>query len=115
MSPLVPAADREHLSRVRASLAQDGFDLAMIGHDRLQLLAYAATIAIELADQGDWQVEKYDPTQLETLLADFKLTHFDGALAPAAMPFPDMITAINASAGSIERFFELLGISQQEK
>jgi hypothetical protein len=26
-----------------------------------------------------------------------------------------MITAINASAGSIDRFFELLGISQQEK
>ena len=84
MSPLVPAADREHLSRVRASLAQDGFDLAMIGHDRLQLLAYAATIATELADQGDWQVEKYDPTQLETLLADLTLARFDGALQTLA-------------------------------
>ncbi|MCX7215985.1 MAG: hypothetical protein NTZ96_06590 [Burkholderiales bacterium] len=80
MSPLVPAADREHLSRVRASLAQDGLDLAMIGHDRLQLLAYAAAIATGLADQGGWQVLKYDPTQLETLLADLTLARFDGAL-----------------------------------
>lgn len=80
MSPLVPAADREHLSRVRASLTQDGFDLAMIGHDRLQLLAYAAAIATGLADQGGWQVLKYDPTQLETLLADLMLARFDGAL-----------------------------------
>ncbi len=37
------------------------------------------------------------------------------ALALGAMPFPDMITAINASAGSIDRFFELLGISQTKK
>jgi type VI secretion system protein ImpA len=37
------------------------------------------------------------------------------ALALGAMPFPEMITTINASAGSIDRFFELLGISQQEK
>ena len=80
MSPLVPAADREHLSRVRASLAQDGFDLAMIGHDRLQLLAYAAAIATGLAEQGGWQVQKYDPTQLETLLADLTLARFDSAL-----------------------------------
>lgn len=80
MSPLVPAADREHLSRVRASLAQDGFDLAMIGHDRRQLLAYAAAVATGLADQGNWQVTKYDPTQLETLLADLTLARFDGAL-----------------------------------
>jgi hypothetical protein len=80
MSPLVPAADREHLSRVRASLAQDGLDLAMIGHDRQQLLAYAAAIATELADQGGWQVEKYDSTRLETLIADLTLARFDGAL-----------------------------------
>jgi len=80
MSPLVPAADREHLSRVRASLAQDGLHLAMIGHDHQQLLAYAATIATELADQGGWQVEKYDPMQLESLLADLTLARFDGAL-----------------------------------
>jgi hypothetical protein len=80
MSPLVPAADREHLSRVRASLTQDGFDLAMIGRDRLQLLAYAAAIATGLADQGGWQVLKYDPMQLETLLADLTLARFDGAL-----------------------------------
>ncbi|MFN5099579.1 MAG: hypothetical protein ACK5BB_03170 [Burkholderiaceae bacterium] len=80
MSPLVPAADREQLSRVRASLTQDGLDLAMIGHDRLQLLAYAAAIATGLADQGDWQVQKYDPTQLETLLADLTLARFDSAL-----------------------------------
>ena len=80
MSPLVPAADREHLSRVRASMTQDGLDLAMIGHDRLQLLAYAAAIATSLADQGGWQVEKYDPRQLETLLADLTLARFDGAL-----------------------------------
>jgi hypothetical protein len=52
----------------------------MIGHDRLQLLAYAAAIATGLADQGGWQVEKYDPTQLETLLADLTLARFDGAL-----------------------------------
>ncbi len=84
MSPLVPAADREHFSRVRASLTQDGFDLAMIGHDRLQLLAHAAVIATELADQGDWQVQKYDPTQLETLLADLTLARFDGALQTLA-------------------------------
>ena len=37
------------------------------------------------------------------------------ALVLGAMPFPEMITAINASAGSIERFFELLGISQTKK
>ena len=80
MSPLVPAADREQLSRVRASLAQDGLDLAMIGHDRLQLLAYAAAIATGLADQGGWQVQKYDPAQLETLLADLTLARFDSAL-----------------------------------
>lgn len=80
MSPLVPAADREQLSRVRASLTQDGLDLAMIGHDRLQLLAHAAAIATGLADQGDWQVQKYDPTQLETLLADLTLARFDSAL-----------------------------------
>lgn len=80
MSPLVPAADREHLSRVRASLAQDGLDLAMIGHDHQQLLAYAAAIATGLAEQGGWQVEKYDPTQLETLLADLTLARFDGVL-----------------------------------
>ena len=80
MSPLVPAADREHLSRVRASLAQDGLDLAMIGHDPLQLLRYAADIAIGLADQAGWQVEKYDPTRLESLLADLTLARFDHAL-----------------------------------
>jgi hypothetical protein len=27
------------------------------------------------------------------------------------MPLPEMIAAINASAGSMDRFFELLGIS----
>ncbi len=75
MSPQVPAADREHFSRVRASLTQDGFDLAMIGHDRLQLLAHAAVIATELADQGDWQVQKDDPTQLRRLL---RLLHGTG-------------------------------------
>ena len=37
------------------------------------------------------------------------------ALALGAMPFPEMITAINASAGSIDRFFELLGISPSKK
>lgn len=37
------------------------------------------------------------------------------ALALGEMPFPEMITAINASAGSIDRFFELLGISQTKK
>ncbi len=37
------------------------------------------------------------------------------ALTLGAMPFPEMITAINASAGSIDRFFELLGISQTKK
>jgi hypothetical protein len=52
----------------------------MIGHDRLQLLAHAAAIATGLADQGDWQVQKYDPTQLETLLVDLTLARFDSAL-----------------------------------
>jgi type VI secretion system protein ImpA len=33
------------------------------------------------------------------------------ALALGNMPLPEMITAINASAGSMDRFFELLGIS----
>lgn len=84
MSPLVPAADREQLSRVRASLAQDGLDLAMIGHDRDQLLLYAAEIATGLAKQGGWQVEKYDASRLETLLADLVLARFDGALQSLA-------------------------------
>ena len=37
------------------------------------------------------------------------------AVALGEMPFPEMITAINASAGSIDRFFELLGISQTKR
>ena len=80
MSPLVPAADREQLSRVRASLAQDGLDLAMIGRDRDQLSIYAAAVATGLAEQGGWHVEKLDPSRLETLLADLVLARFDGAL-----------------------------------
>jgi hypothetical protein len=80
MSPLVPAADREQLSRVRASLAQDGLDLAMIGRDREQLSVYAAAVATGLAEQGGWHVEKLDPSRLETLLADLVLARFDGAL-----------------------------------
>ena len=80
MSPLVPAADREQLSRVRASLAQDGLDLAMIGRDRDQLSMYAAAVATGLAEQGGWHVEKLDPSRLETLLADLVLARFDGAL-----------------------------------
>jgi len=80
MSPLVPAAAREQLSRVRASLAQDGLDLAMIGRDRDQLSIYAAAVATGLAEQGGWHVEKLDPTRLETLLADLVLARFDGAL-----------------------------------
>ncbi|MBU6290545.1 MAG: hypothetical protein KGN40_01145 [Burkholderiales bacterium] len=80
MSPLVPAADREQLSRVRASLAQDGLDLAMIGRDRDQLSIYAAAVATVLAEQGGWHVEKLDPSRLETLLADLVLARFDGAL-----------------------------------
>ena len=80
MSPLVPAADREQLSRVRASLAQDGLDLAMIGRDRDQLSMHAAAVATGLAEQGGWHVEKLDPSRLETLLADLVLARFDGAL-----------------------------------
>lgn len=80
MSPLVPAADREQLSRVRASLAQDGLDLAMICRDRDQLSMYAAAVATGLAEQGGWHVEKLDPSRIETLLADLVLARFDGAL-----------------------------------
>jgi hypothetical protein len=80
MFPSVPVADREQLSRVRASLAQDGFDLAMVARDRQHLLDCAASLAIELAEHGGWQVEKYDPHRLETLLADLTLARFDGAL-----------------------------------
>jgi len=80
MFPSVPAADREQLSRVRASLAQDGFDLAMVARDRQHLLACAASLATELAEHGGWQIEKYDPHRLESLLADLTLARFDSAL-----------------------------------
>ena len=80
MFPSVPAADREQLSRVRASLAQDGLDLAMVGRDRQQLLKLAAAIALELGEQAGWRVEKYDPSGFEHLLADLMLARFDTAL-----------------------------------
>ena len=84
MSPSVPAADREQLSRVRASLAQHGFDLAMVARDRQHLLACAANLATELAEHGGWQVEKYDPHRLDTLLAELTLARFDSALRQLA-------------------------------
>jgi type VI secretion system protein ImpA len=37
------------------------------------------------------------------------------ALTLGAMPFPEMIAAINASAGSIDRYFELLGLNKLTK
>jgi len=80
MFPSVPAADREQLSRVRASLAQDGLDLAMVGRDRQQLLKLAAAVALELGEQAGWRVEKYDPSVFEHLLADLTLARFATAL-----------------------------------
>jgi len=37
------------------------------------------------------------------------------ALALGTMPLPEMIAAINASAGSMDRFFELLGLTPAQK
>lgn len=98
MSPLVPAADREQLSRVRASLAQDGHDLAMVGRDHQKLLRYAAAVALELGQHAHYRVEKYAPSSLEHLLADLTLARFDPALQRLATGYaasdPRLMTGV---------------------
>lgn len=78
-SPIRPA-DNEHFSIVRESLSLDGLHVAMVGHDRRQLLDYAAALAIVLAEQDGWHIEKYDPHRLENLIVDLMLNRFDAAL-----------------------------------
>ncbi len=78
-SPIRPA-DIEHFSIVRESLSLDGLHVAMVGRDRRQLLDYAAALAIALAEQDGWHIEKYDPQRLETLIVDLMLNRFDAAL-----------------------------------
>ena len=78
-TPIRPA-DWEHFSIVRESLSLDGLHVAMVGHDRRQLLDYAAALAITLSEQDGWHVEKYDPHRLETLIVELMLNRFDAAL-----------------------------------
>ena len=78
-SPIRPA-DWEHFSIIRKSLSLDGLHVAMVGRDRHQLLDYAATLAVTLAQEERWHIEKYDPQRLETLIVDLMLNRFDAAL-----------------------------------
>jgi hypothetical protein len=78
-SPIRPA-DWEHFSIVRESLSLDRLHVAMVGRDRRQLLDYAAALAVSLAEQDGWHIEKYDPQRLETLIVDLMLNRFDAAL-----------------------------------
>ena len=78
-TPIRPA-DWEHFSIVRESLCLDRLHVAMVGHDRGQLLDYAATLAVTLSEQDGWHIEKYDPARLETLIVDLMLNRFDAAL-----------------------------------
>ena len=78
-SPIRPA-DWEHFSIVRESLSLDRLHVAMVGRDRRQLLDYAAALAVTLAEQDGWHIEKYDPQRLEALIVDLMLNRFDAAL-----------------------------------
>jgi len=80
MSSPIRLADCEHFSIVRESLSLDGLHVAMVGRDRRQLLDYAAALAVALAEQDGWHIEKYDPQRLETLIVDLMLDRFDAAL-----------------------------------
>jgi type VI secretion system protein ImpA len=76
--------------------------LALLDPSAQRAQAYAALTDIAAL------LKKIEPTSPTPYM-------IERALALGAMPFPEMITAINASAGSIDRFFELLGISQPKK
>jgi len=64
--------------------------------ERVQVYAALADIAARLK-----MIEPHSPTPYM----------IERALVLGTMPLPEMIAAINASAGSVDRFFELLGIS----
>jgi len=68
--------------------------------ERAQVYAALADLAARLK-----MLEPHSPTPYM----------IERALALGTMPLPEMIAAINASAGSMDRFFELLGLTPAQK
>jgi type VI secretion system protein ImpA len=107
----VPApnpADTDSLAGVTGGTAN--LSSTKLGTERLAVLDPSAQRAEAYAALADIAalLKKIEPNSPTPYL-------IERGLILGSMPFPDMITTINASAGSIDRFFELLGISQQGK
>ena len=102
-APLGTASPVQAASSVANSTAvppwQINFSALDSATQRAQLYAALNDIAAQLK-----KIEPHSPTPYM----------IERALVLGNLPLPDMISAINASAGSMDRFFELLGITVTE-
>ena len=102
-APLDTASPGNIPSGVASSAAvspwQINFSALDSATQRAQLYAALNDIAAQLE-----KIEPHSPTPYM----------IERALVLGNLPLPDMISAINASAGSMDRFFELLGITVTE-